>query len=59
MNWCLLLGYNEQELTLVKNLTKADLQYFIFTFIKHQFKRTNILRIESLVEELINHLVFI
>ena len=54
--------YNEQESTVVKKLTKADLQccnVFVFTFIKHLFKRRDVLNIGCLVEKVTHHIVLI
>ena len=42
---------------MVTKLAKADLQYFVFTFIKHLFKRRDVLHIKFLVEKVINYIV--
>ena len=38
-NYYLETQYNEQELPVVAKFTKADLQYFVLTFIKHLLSR--------------------
>ena len=53
---------NEQELTVVRKLTKADLQccnVLVVTFIKQLFKQRRLLNIGCLVEKVIHHIVLI
>ena len=55
------IQYNEQEFAVVAKLTKADLECFCLylMFIKHMFKRRDVLHIGCLVEKVINYIVLI
>ena len=58
INVCYLEICNAKESTVVAKFTKAY-NVFFFTFIKHLFKRRDVLHIGCLVEKVINHIVLI